>query len=228
MKKLNIKKPNKTVLMILICFSVAAIYALSVNFYMIGTASEYILTYDEAEEIENVDCILVLGAKVYGSELSHMLEDRVNTSIELYEREAAPKIIMSGDHGTEEYDEVNAMKAYAAEKGIPTEDIFMDHAGFSTYDSVYRAKNIFGAEKIIIVTQKYHLYRAIYAARYLGLDAYGVDAGLREYTLKTNIYNTAREFLARNKEFLFVKLDKESTYTGDKISLNGSGDITND
>lgn len=204
------------------------IYALSVNAYVKSSSSDYILSVDNASLLDDVDCVLVLGAKVDGDTLSHMLEDRVKTGINLYENGAAPKILMSGDHGREEYDEVNAMKDYAVNSGVPSEDIFMDHAGFSTYESMYRARDIFCAEKIIIISQEYHLYRAVYIARYLGLDAYGVDSQLRPYATDTNIYNTVREFLARNKDFLYVRFNPKPTYLGETVPISGNGDITND
>ena len=103
---------------------------------------------------------------VWGKDtLSHMLEDRVLGAIDVYERGGAKKILMSGYHGQEDYDEVNAMKKYAVEKGVAADDVFMDHAGFSTYETMYRARDVFQAKKVVIVTQKYHLYRAVYIAR---------------------------------------------------------------
>ena len=204
------------------------IYALIVNAYMVNSTEDKILTAEASADLSDVDCILVLGAGVHGTTLSHMLEDRVKTGIQLYELGSAPKILMSGDHGQDDYDEVNAMKNYAKEKGVPSEDIFMDHAGFSTYESMYRARDIFGCKKIIIISQKYHLHRAIYVAEYLGLEAYGVDSQLRPYAVDTNIYNTIREFLARNKEFIYVRLNPEPTYLGESIPISGNGDITND
>ncbi len=204
------------------------IYAVAVDAYIRSSSGKYILTSDEAAALGNTDCILVLGAGVHGETLSHMLEDRVKTGISLYEKGASPKILMSGDHGREDYDEVNAMKNYAKKEGVPSADIFMDHAGFSTYESMYRAKEVFCAKKIIIVSQKYHLYRAIYVARSLGLEAYGVDAQLRPYAADTNIFNTLREFLARNKDFLYVRLHPSPTYLGEAIPINGNGDSTND
>lgn len=204
------------------------IYALIVNAYMVNSTEEKILTAEESAELSDVDCVLVLGAGVHGTTLSHMLEDRVKTGIQLYELGSAPKILMSGDHGQDDYDEVNAMKNYAKEKGVSSEDIFMDHAGFSTYESMYRARDIFGCKKIIIISQKYHLHRAIYVAEYLGLEAYGVDSQLRPYAVDTNIYNTIREFLARNKEFIYVRLNPEPTYLGEAIPISGNGDVTND
>lgn len=205
-----------------------SIYALCVNHYIVSSSEKYILDVNSFDGDGDFDCILVLGAGVHGTTLSHMLEDRVKTGITLYENGASKKILMSGDHGRENYDEVNAMKSYAIDKGVISSDIFMDHAGFSTYESMYRARDVFAAKKVLIVTQKYHLYRAIYVARYLGLDAYGVDAQLREYAGHTNIYNTLREFLARNKDFLYVRLNPAPTYLGDVIEINGNGDLTND
>lgn len=217
--------------MFCVCLSICVIvgiYAVCVNAHVINSTDDYILSVDDASQLEDADCILVLGAGVNGDTLSHMLEDRVKTGITLYENGAAPKILMSGDHGREEYDEVNAMKSYATDSGVPSEDIFMDHAGFSTYESMYRARDIFCAKKIIIISQEYHLYRAIYIARYLGLDAYGVDSQLRPYAADTNIYNTLREFLARNKDFLYVRLNPEPTYLGEPVPISGNGNITND
>ena len=133
---------------------------------------------------------------------------------------------MSGDHGKAEYDEVNVMKKFAIEKGVPSEDIFMDHAGFSSYESVYRAKEIFEAKKIIIVTQKYHLYRSLYIANQLGIEAYGVASDPRKYVGAA--YREAREILARNKDFVKCIFKPEPTYLGESIPVSGSGDITND
>ena len=155
-----------------------------------------------------------------------MLEDRILKAIELYENGVAPKIIMSGDHGREEYDEVNIMKNYAIEKGIPSEDIFMDHAGFSTYDSIYRAKHIFEVKNIVIVTQEYHLFRALHIANKLGINALGVNSDPRKYSGQT--YREIREILARNKDFVKATFKPKSTYLGDTIPVNGNGDITND
>ena len=207
---------------------VVGIYALCVNAYIVNSTKDKILTAEDSAELTDVDCILVLGAGVHGTTLSHMLEDRVLTGINLYELGSAPKLLMSGDHGQDDYDEVNAMKDYAKDKGVPSEDIFMDHAGFSTYESIYRARDIFQAKKIIIISQKYHLHRALFIADYLGLEAYGVDSQLRPYAADTNIYNTIREFLARNKEFIYVRLNPVPTYLGEAIPISGNGDVTND
>ena len=124
------------------------------------------------------------------------------------------------------YDEVNVMKDYLISRKIPSSDIFMDHAGISTYDSIYRAKHIFKAKKIIIVTQKYHLYRALYIAKTLNIEAYGVASNPRIYA--NQLPRDIREFLARTKDFIKVHLKLKSKYLGEEILLTENGNITND
>jgi len=133
---------------------------------------------------------------------------------------------MSGDHGQTDYDEVNAMKQFAIDLNVPSEDVFMDHAGFSTYESMYRAKEIFKAEKVVIVTQEYHLYRSIYIAEQLGLEAYGVASDLQNYTKQP--YYDFREVLARDKDFVQSVFKPEPTYLGNAVPISGNGDVTND
>lgn len=198
---------------------------LIINFYVKTTTKKQIISETEAN-IENVDCILVLGAGIWGDKPSPMLEDRLLQAISLYNNNVSSKIIMSGDHGKQDYDEVNIMKQFAIEKGVPSEDIFMDHAGFSSYESIYRAKEIFKAKKIIIVTQEYHLYRAIYIANQLGIEAYGVGSDPRQYVGAT--YREMREILARNKDFVKCIFKPEPTYLGETIPVSGNGDSTND
>lgn len=172
------------------------------------------------------DCVLVLGAGVWeGGQPSHMLEDRLLTGIRLYETGAGRKLLMSGDHGSTDYDEVNVMKRFAVERGVPDSDVFMDHAGFSTYESLYRAKAVFQATSVVIVTQTYHLYRALYIARAMGLDVRGVAAERRTY-VGQNYYNL-REFLARVKDFGMTILRLEPTYLGEAIPVSGDGNLTN-
>ena len=191
---------------------------------VVSSAKDRIITADEAAELQNVDCVLVLGAGVRDGRPTPMLRDRLITGISLYESGAAPKIIMSGDHGREDYDEVNVMKSYAVENGVPDSDVFMDHAGFSTYDSIYRAKAVFEADSIIIVTQKYHLYRALYIAERLGVNAVGVSADLDDYSgqLKRDL----REIAARDKDFFSCLFKPEPKYLGEKIPVSGDGNIT--
>ena len=200
---------------------------LGINIYVKSSVSERIITVEEAKDLD-ADCVIVLGAGLRPDGTpTGMLEDRVKVGDELYLNHAAPKIIMSGDHGRKSYDEVNAMKKYAIGEGVPSEDIFMDHAGFETYDTIYRARDVFGAKKVVIVSQKYHLYRALYAAKKLGLDAYGVSATKRKYDNSQRIRD-AREWLARVKIWGKCIAKPEPKYLGEKIDLEGSGDVTND
>lgn len=200
------------------------IAAVSLSVYMVKATEKNIFTADTFKNDEKADCILILGAGVKDDKPKPMLRDRLLTGIELYKSGAAKKIIMSGDHGRADYDEVNVMRSFAIEQGVRAEDIFLDHAGFSTYDSVYRAKNIFGAENIIIVSQKYHLYRALYISEKLDVKAAGVSANLNTYggQLKRDI----REIIARDKDFFKCIVKPEAEIMGDKIPLDGDGSIT--
>ncbi len=218
----------KPIVMILLCLALVGVIALcSINGYVKSVAKERIVTVEKTANLEDVDCIIVLGCQVRDDgTLSHMLRDRLMRGLEVYHAGAAPKLLMSGDHGRKEYDEVNAMKQYAIENGVPSEHVFMDHAGFSTYETVYRAKEIFEADKVIIITQEYHLYRALYIADKLGLEAYGVAADLNKYAGQS--MRDFREILARCKDWAMCILKPEPTYLGDSIPVDGNGDVTND
>ena len=204
-----------------------AALVLGINAWVKNSVKDYILTEEQAAQLTDMDCILVLGCKV-GADgtLSHMLEDRLRQGVALYDLGAAPKLLMSGDHGTEEYDEVDAMKRYAVNAGVPSCDVFMDHAGFSTYESVYRAKEVFEVQRVIIVTQEYHLYRALMVARQMGLEAYGVAVNYRTYVGQTS--RDIREILARVKDFGMTIFWPEPTYLGEVIPISGNGELTHD
>ncbi len=221
-------KAVRLALCILLCVGlVGCLAVLGINGIVMGTTKGNILSLEAAARLENVDCILVLGCGLRSDgSPSDMLHDRLTQGVTLYQQGAAPKLLMSGDHGRAHYDEVNAMKAFAVDAGIPTEDVFMDHAGFSTYESIYRAKAIFGAKKIIIVTQEYHLYRALYIAQQFGLEAYGVSADLRGYYGQTA--RDLREVLARVKDFGTSLFKPEPAYLGEAIPIWGDGNVTND
>lgn len=220
------KKILKKVFIIVasICL-VAFIYLISINAYVKCSTKEQIITPEKAEQLEDVDCILVLGCLVRPDGTpSGMLEDRLVTGVELWDKGVSDTILMSGDHGTKEYDEVNSMRDFAVEKGVPEERVFMDHAGFSTYDSIYRLKEVFKAKKVVIVTQEYHLYRALYIANALGLEAYGVSADIHRYY--GQIRRDLREIVARNKDFLYCIFKPLPKYLGDTIDLKGDGRVT--
>lgn len=222
------KKVLVTTLVVIICLTTISITALlGINSYVKHIGKKNIITAEETTELRDIDCIIVLGCQVKGDgNPSNMLSDRLKRGIELYKQGSAPKIIMSGDHGTKTYDEVNTMKQIAIEAGVPSSDVFMDHAGFSTYESIYRAKEIFQADSIIVATQEYHLYRALYIAKMLGINAYGVSSDYHTYWGQAN--RDAREILARCKDFVKTFFAPKSTYLGDVIPVSGNGDITND
>lgn len=196
------------------------------NLIVIFSIQDKIVPQEEAIKLDNIDCILILGASIKGNYPSPMLEDRLKQGVHLYNQKASPKILVSGDHINDNYDEVNVMKDYLVGHKIPSQDIFMDHVGISTYDSIYRAKSIFQAKKIIIVTQKYHLYRALFIAKQLEIDSYGVASNLREYTNQSP--REVREIIARVKDFFKSLMKIPSQYKGEIISIKGNGDFTND
>jgi len=198
---------------------------LIINNYVESVGATYILS---PNDVSKADAILVLGAYVFPSgTVSTMLNDRLTVGYELYEQGKAPKLLVSGDHGQKDYDEVNSMKNFLKNKGVPGQNVFMDHAGFSTYESLYRARDIFMVKKVIIVTQEYHLKRAVFVARELGLEAYGVASDKREY--RGMAINNLREIAARNKDFIWAKLIKpEPTFLGESIPVFGDGKATDD
>ena len=217
---------KRMIIILIILGIISGLIVLIINSYVKSFAKTNMIE-DISNSNKNIDVIVVLGCQVReDGSLSLMLKDRLDKAIELYKNDIASKIIVSGDHGTEEYDEVNAMKKYLIENDIKSEDIFMDHAGFSTYETMYRAKYIFEVEKVIVVTQEYHLYRAVYIGNKLGIETYGVPAEKINYYGQTG--RDIREILARNKDFIKCIFKPEPTYSGESIPVSGNGDITND
>ncbi|HIR34661.1 MAG TPA: YdcF family protein [Candidatus Faecimorpha stercoravium] len=226
-ERLMMRRVRWSMLVILGVFFLGVCFVIGLNAYVKHSTEERILSVEEAARMENMDCILVLGCGVEEDGTpSDMLRDRLDRSIEVYQLGAAPKLLMSGDHGRVEYNEVGTMKQYAIGEGILSQDIFMDHAGFSTYESLYRAKEIFCADRIIIVTQKYHLYRALYIAEQLGIEAYGVASD--QHTYGGQMMRDIREVAARCKDFATTMMCPRPTYLGERISIQGDGDLTND
>lgn len=225
MKKLFKNKVFKAVIGTLICVCLLiALSAVGINAYMISYSGKRFVSVDRLNTDE-YDCILVLGAGLWSGEPSPMLKERLDFSLEAYEKGCSDKFLVSGDHGTKSYDEVNTMKTYLTEKGVPAEAVFMDHAGFSTYESMYRARDVFKVQKILIVTQKYHLYRAVYIAEKLGLDAYGLDREELEYP----VTNDLREAAARVKDFFYCIAKPKPTYLGEEIPIKtASASLTDD
>lgn len=202
------KKKNKIILITIM--TIIVLSPLLINLYVILNTTSNIIIKEEYQQLKDVDYILVLGASVRRERPSPMLEDRLKKAIELYNINTQNKILVTGDHTKEDYDEVTIMKNYLLENNIPEEKIIMDPAGVSTYDSIFRVQKQLKAKKIIIVSQKYHLYRALYIANSLGIEAYGVPADDIKY--KGATYREVREILARNKDFIKSIIKPTSYY----------------
>ena len=217
----------------ILLFLLPVFFYVGINAYAVFSAREELFSLADANKMDfKPTAILVLGAGVFeNGKPSNMLEDRLLTALELYEKGFSDTILVSGDHGSAEYDEVNVMKRYLTDRGVPSERIFMDHAGFSTYDSLYRARKIFGVESLIIVTQEYHAYRALMIGRHLGVECRAVSAPILSSQASSYVgqnWYFFRESIARCKDFFFCFLRPLPSYLGDSISLSGSGDVTND
>ena len=187
---------------------------------------ERILTLEMLKNAgESYDCVLVLGCRVYSDGTpSPMLADRMETAVEVMGTGVSQRMVVSGDHRDDSYNEVKAMKSYAVERGIVPSAVFQDHDGYSTYESVWRVKEVFGAKRVVIVTQSYHLYRALYLAEKLGLEAVGVAADRQTYA-KQPIYDF-REIFARCKDvYLGLKQPKGEAPTIE-VDLSGDGNTT--
>lgn len=213
---------KKLISLVIILFVLGLLVILGINFYVKLSTKEQI---KEMTNGEKVDAIVVLGASIRkDGSLSPMLKDRLITAIEAYNLGISNKIIMTGDHSGDYYNEVTAMKNFAVASGIDSNDIYLDHYGVSTYDSIYRIKSMFKLNKIAIVTQKYHLYRALHISNKLGIKSYGIDATKKIYVGQE--YRDFRELLARNKDFVKTIIKPESPYPNKSIDINASGDLT--
>lgn len=183
------------------------------------------IAVDCDKNIDNYPVAIVLGARVIGAtQVSDVYADRLKTAADIYKKGKAVKILVSGDHGQTNYDEVNAGKEYLLKEGVPASDIFLDHAGFDTYDSVYRAKKVFKIKRALIVTQEFHLPRALYFAENLNIEALGCKADLHEYANIDEMKK--REVLARVKAWLSVSSNAKSKYLGETYDIGGDGKKT--
>ena len=201
------KKIFKYILIVLI---VIILVPVIINFYVILSTKNRIVSGD-SELLTDIDYIVILGAGIRRGKPSPMLEDRLKTGISLYNNDISNKILITGDHMNDDYDEVTVMKNYLLEHGIPEEDIITDNYGISTYDSIYRVKNVYKSNKVVIVSQRYHLYRALFLSDNLDLESYGVEADLRYYYGQW--YREISEILARNKDFIKGIIKPKAVYT---------------
>ena len=199
-----------------------------INAGIVQYASQYTFGAEDVDNLPEADCVIVPGALVFGGDrLSDVLRDRMDTAIAIYEAGKTDTLLLSGDHGQKDYDEVNAMMDYAVSRGVPREDIFLDHAGFSTYETMYRARDVFCVKSAFIVTQEINIQRALYVARKLGLEAFGVQADIHIYGNEKT--QALRETLARVKDYFCVNVFMpKPKYLGDAIPIWGSSALTHD
>ncbi|MBS4803310.1 MAG: YdcF family protein [Clostridium sp.] len=227
MRKNKFKKWGKRTMGIFISLLIVSLIIVILAISNVNSYKKYIYNIDDIPK--GKDAIIVLGAGVKNDGTpSDILADRLETSIEVYNEGVASALILSGDHGREEYNEVGAMKDYVLNNNIDESRVFMDHAGFSTYDTMYRAKEIFKVKSAVIVTNEYHLPRALYIARKLGIEAYGVKSDKRGYQLMDSYKK--REVLAKLKDFAYVNILKpEPKFLGESIPVSTSdGRLTDD
>jgi vancomycin permeability regulator SanA len=190
----------------------------TMNFEVVDFSKKYL--YTDSGSLPKAQAVMILGAKVFSDgSLSEMYRDRADAAIEVYRSGKAGKILVSGDHSLVKYDEVNAAKNYLLSKGIPVGDIFLDHAGLDTYDSAYRARDIFQIKTLIISTQDFHLPRAVYIARKLGIEAWGISAD--KHTYGNEQFYEMREALARAKAWLDVSTQAKPKFLGEAIPITG-------
>ncbi len=205
---------------VLIAALLAASFAIFADTYVFWRGSQGI--YENAADLPDADAVLVLGAAVYrDGRMSPVFADRANVALEVYRAGKVKKVLISGDHSRNEYDEVNIAKNYFLQNEVPPEDIFVDYAGFNTYDSAARAKEIFEVNSLIVATQEFHLPRALYLARHAGIAACGIKADLRPYN--PGFYNTWRENGARVKAFWRASFNDSPRFLGEAIPITGDG-----
>ncbi len=201
------------------------VLVLTVSGGMKDVTQPYIVTPDTLPE-GTFDCVLILGAGLKSDGTpSDMLHDRVSIGTQAYLSDPGRfgVLLMSGDR-TGDYDEPDAMKSLAVSLGADEKTVFCDYEGYSTYESILRVRDVYGAKRVLIVTQEYHLYRAVYTARALGMDACGLSADTRRY--RKELYRNTREALARYKDFM--KSERDGTLSADTphIDLHGDGDAS--
>jgi SanA protein len=227
---------KKALFGILILLLLVGALAAATNFYVVQSGEKDIVATVDSSDLfvdktiirslqdMHPDCILVLGAAVRGNTPSKMLQDRLDVAVALYKAGVAPKLLLSGDNGSVNYNEVAVMQKYVLKAGIPAKDIFLDHAGFSTYESMYRARDVFMVKTAVVVTQKYHLYRALQIGRALGMTVRGVASDQKSYGGQD--YRDLREIVARIKDVFQTIIQPKPTYLGPEIPISGDGKAT--
>lgn len=199
--KIKLKKRTKAAfILMLIAVWLLGAYALMVNFYVIFSQYEKIFSRDEITVSDGIDFVVILGCGLKNGKPSHMLEDRLLEGMAVAEKNENVKLLLTGDNSGHEYNEVGAMVEFCLEHGFDESRIVTDDFGFSTGESIENLYKTYPDSKVIIITQKYHLYRALFITERFGIDSSGVPSNPRQYSRQ--IYFSLREVLARNKDFL--------------------------
>lgn len=194
----------------------------SVNYYVTSSTKKHI--YNSIRRFPKNDVGIIFGAGIRGDEPSKYLKDRLDAGILLYKAKRINKILLSGDNGREEYDELTVMKNYCFKHGVDTAKIFIDYAGFDTYSTMYRAKHIFKIKRATLISQKYHLNRAIYIGQKLGIKSVGYSANKGEY--RGYKYVCFREYGSVFKSFFDVLRNREPHFLGNTIDINGKSNYS--
>lgn len=203
---------------------IGLIAIVSVNYYVKSSTKKNI--YYSIKKFPKNDVGIIFGAGINGDQPSKYLKDRLDAGIMLWKAKRINKILLSGDNGRQEYDELTVMKNYCFNHGVDTTKIFIDYAGFDTYSTMYRAKHIFKIKKATLISQEYHLNRAIYIGQKLGIKSAGYSANKGEY-LGYN-YVCFREYGSIFKSFFDVLRNREPRFLGGEISINGESNYSKD
>ena len=219
MEKFHIPYRVKFLLLIL-----AAVFALTATVFAASYAVINIesggFIYSDANKLPNAQVVMILGAAILKSgELSPVLRDRVDMAIAVYKKGLVSKILVTGDNSSLDHNEVSPVKKYLLKSGILEQDIFLDHAGFDTYSSMYRARDVFQIKSMIVVSQGFHLPRAVYIARHLGMTAYGMEADRGHYLFRNDI----REMFGDVKALSNLTFGRQPKYLGKVIPITGDG-----
>lgn len=193
-------KIKKLIIALLITACLVGAYVLTVNFYIVFSQDERYMTQEEILKTEDIDYAVVLGCGIKDNQPTDMLYDRLSQAVKLMKANEDLILIISGDNSGEEYNEVGVMYDFCINEGIPESRMITDDIGFSTGESVENLKNIYNAGRVVIITQDFHLYRALFISEKLGIEAYGLEAAHDHFT--HHYYSSLREIAARNKDFL--------------------------
>ena len=219
--KTFIKKHFKKFLLLAI---IGIIIVFGINYHVRSETNPLIYHHANGVPEENVG--IIFGAGIRHDRPSKYLKDRLDAGIELYKLKKISKILLSGDNGSDEHDELTVMKLYCYEHGVDTTKVFLDYAGFDTYSTIYRAKHIFKIDRAILVSQEYHLNRAIYIGNKLGLQTVGLAADVGAY--HNYNYVRFRECFTICKSVFDVARNREPHFLGHEVNINGVSNYTKD